>query len=1461
MTGPIITNSTTGGNLISLNTTSTTQTATILLKNNLPIFGYLGLGCSGNSTNYASNLFLETNYDIIINSGGYSTTPKMIIKSNGNVGIGTTNPQYKLQVGKGFLKLGDGVKTLIGVRDDDDNEDGSSGTNTRIVLYTIESSSFSGYIQYFAPGLHARHIFYANYSTMFSINHDGSIRGAGNNLLFDINGNLYKNNTLIDFASYATKTIDIINTSNYTTNISNILNSKIETYTLERQYPPKQFNTSTGETPSSGEILNVVPLNYIKESITLTTDGINYGSGRYELYSSSAATSLTRVKTKLFNYTIGEVECDWGLNYNIVNGNQLNNRYIKSDYFGEWSIIKFPNPFILTSYVISVDYSIPRWPALWRLYGSNDGVNWYDIKEAEVSIPLTSSSYQPSNKYEKVLNISFNSPYLYIGIVFNRIIGDSASSGNSQLSLQELRFFGKEEIKLLTEERQYPPKQFNTVTNETTTTEILGKTNYKQIITLNTVGITYGSGEYIIYSSSFLTTYENDKKNLFDYVLSSDNGVHWNADQYSSSGIYIKNPANFIVSEYTGDWVILKCPNPIILTKYNIIARNTFISRAPGEWKCYGSNDGIAFTEITEASQITRLSEGNYSDFTYTKSFNNLIPYLYIGFTFNKLAGNQPILNFNEIQLFGREFKNYQSDWNSTIINKPDLTVYATKTIDIINTSNYTRIASNVIIDNSSNFTLGTSNILRSLINSNLIASSNYTRIASNILRGDLLNLSGGIMTGNISFQNANTFIHFGTSRGDSNLIRLWGTSYSFGLGDRVLRYNTDNVGSHKFYAGTTNTATINEVGMLTILSNIDCGGGLALTGAIANYSFSQGTVDSSNILNTYISFKPAGSSDDWCYLRQIGTPDAIKLAFDFHDNIDARFCIRSIISTSNPDRTIEVFTVDNGNVTATSFSGVGSNLTNINYNNITTNKLSFQSPLSSNASTNVISIDLTSTSNYTRNVSNILRENLLNLSGGIMTGALRFNNLVQNKVISLYDAATPNNFQFIGIGANNGLILNTFGSGDAFQFRVGASATTSTELMRLSGTGNLGIGTDGPAYKLHIRNTSPSIVRIETDSEASINQISGIEFGIPFLESSGSSKITSRTYDFNMSDLQFNTGWVEDSGGQIGMINPPVSTLRMIILGNGNVGIGTSIPSSKLHIEHSSTTFNAANAGLYVYNPNNISSHCSVLGARLAGTTASKVGVSLDVKNGYGWSMYLVGSDTTQRNLRFNSSWDTAGLDRLQIRGNDGYATFLGSMQIGSGTTNASLIIGNSTNDTSITLTDMSTAVWKIGTGGYNLTFSNDSPTGGTFISKMIITKDANLLVRGDISAFANMSDRRLKHNINNLSLNCIDLLNKITPVEFIWNDMTEIIEIKRNTLDHGFIAQDIELLLPNLVNQYEKYKSIKYEKLTPYLVKGSQELYKLIQELQEDNIRQKNQIFDLQNQINMIKQYMSLI
>ena len=109
----------------------------------------------------------------------------------------------------------------------------------------------------------------------------------------------------------------------------------------------------------------------------------------------------------------------------------------------------------------------------------------------------------------------------------------------------------------------------------------------------------------------------------------------------------------------------------------------------------------------------------------------------------------------------------------------------------------------------------------------------------------------------------------------------------------------------------------------------------------------------------------------------------------------------------------------------------------------------------------------------------------------------------------------------------------------------------------------------------------------------------------------------------------------------------------------------GNKTVSGILTVQHSSTSFNAAGGGLYVYNPNNTANSSSVLGARIAGSTASRVGISLDVSGIGGWSIYMNGNDTSERWLRFNNSWSGTGSEFLQIRGSDGYTAINGHTSI----------------------------------------------------------------------------------------------------------------------------------------------------------------------------------------------------
>jgi hypothetical protein len=206
-------------------------------------------------------------------------------------------------------------------------------------------------------------------------------------------------------------------------------------------------------------------------------------------------------------------------------------------------------------------------------------------------------------------------------------------------------------------ERQYPPKQFTSSTSETPIT-FLGQNAFSETITLDTTGITYGSGDYILYSSTNYTIYS--KKGLFNYSSNSGEvGGHWSGTY--SNGIYVDLNNKYIKSDYLGDWLIVKLPNPIILSRYRFYPRIGLNARLPGEFKFYGSMNGIDFTEITQASQMSRLDTNayplGYYEKTLTADFNT--PYLYIGFTVNKLIGvvgtDPTTLNFQEFQIFGKE--------------------------------------------------------------------------------------------------------------------------------------------------------------------------------------------------------------------------------------------------------------------------------------------------------------------------------------------------------------------------------------------------------------------------------------------------------------------------------------------------------------------------------------------------------------------------------------------------------------------------------------------------------------------------------------------------------------------------------------------------------------------------------------------------------------------------------------
>ena len=144
------------------------------------------------------------------------------------------------------------------------------------------------------------------------------------------------------------------------------------------------------------------------------------------------------------------------------------------------------------------------------------------------------------------------------------------------------------------------------------------------------------------------------------------------------------------------------------------------------------------------------------------------------------------------------------------------------------------------------------------------------------------------------------------------------------------------------------------------------------------------------------------------------------------------------------------------------------------------------------------------------------------NISGGVRTRILT--NLFYNGTNHIYKS-TSGGLGYFQDATNSTHTWFTSPSGTE-----GATATL-TERMRITSAGNVGIGTTSPSYKLH--NTGDTF-----STNYLMNRGGGLWNIIP---SSGANELYFR----------------EDTGGNI----------RMTILGSGNLGIGTTSPTSKLQV------------------------------------------------------------------------------------------------------------------------------------------------------------------------------------------------------------------------------------------------------------------------------------------------------
>jgi hypothetical protein len=200
---------------------------------------------------------------------------------------------------------------------------------------------------------------------------------------------------------------------------------------------------------------------------------------------------------------------------------------------------------------------------------------------------------------------------------------------------------------------------------------------------------------------------------------------------------------------------------------------------------------------------------------------------------------------------------------------------------------------------------------------------------------------------------------------------------------------------------------------------------GKVFTNYISLYGATNDTGEASSATNTYLKFDAAGSGNDWCYFRQIGTDNQYNLALDFHDDgNDAGFVIRDVKSTDNPDTITERFKVKRGggvdiygdlSVTGKIASGNPVFSARISstqsLSNVTATKVAFN-----NTDFDTASCFSTSTYRYTPNVAGYYQFNWsIILQVGVNTGSREYITWIQkNDAIWIWGTnfdTTPNHY------------------------------------------------------------------------------------------------------------------------------------------------------------------------------------------------------------------------------------------------------------------------------------------------------------------------------------------------------------------------------------------------------------------------------------------------------------------
>jgi hypothetical protein len=469
------------------------------------------------------------------------------------------------------------------------------------------------------------------------------------------------------------------------------------------------------------------------------------------------------------------------------------------------------------------------------------------------------------------------------------------------------------------------------------------------------------------------------------------------------------------------------------------------------------------------------------------------------------------------------------------------------------------------------------------------------------------------------------------------------------------------------------------------------------------------------------------------------------------------------------------------------------------------------------NDNTNNYVVTATGTTNTLQGEANLLFDgSTLTANRNITVGTtqtsntdIRINNQTNGSIHYIFSDASTGQLG-VEAGSTRGLKFNTNGANTR---------------MTITSAGDVGIGTTSPATQLHVK-ASGNYGTITSDNSTTTG---GGSFGvrkngsiIGYLANKGG------VYGDTTDDLCV----FAETGYNFRIYTNGSATEKFIVTTGGNVGIGTTSPANKLHLNGGKFIFTSDDGsyGQLQVNAPSGGEATILLGSTGTGqnsggyTNAGVIGIgaygnSRDILvfgTGYsGGTMFLKNG-----NVGINT---TSPGEKLAVSGN---ITVTGNLAVSTGNTTGGGIILADDGD-----------IVDLNDGYCSMRFSLgvrvfSANRGGSAVIKL--DNGGNIVSSANITAYGSPSDARKKNNIEPLQ-GALNIVKQLRGVTFNWNDNTDEAQYTKLKEDIGFIAQEVREIVPTIVREdTEGYLSIRDRALIPILVEAIKELNAKIDKLE---------------------------